>query len=231
MPHRHLPRHARAAAAAVAATAALLVAGFSGSASAEPTTSAAQALRTDAAPPALLKAMQRDLGPDRAQAERVWRTRRRRAPPPAVSARRWPRLRGRLGARRGLRHADRGDRGRPRRPGHRGTGRRGHRRTPLPGRPGRGQVGAAHRGADRGLGGADDLDVLDARALHVGSGRPLGVHARQRVHPSLQGPGLREVGGELGGGHEWGEGDTEVPGDTCEEARFLLEDPMQGLMG
>ncbi|OKK11080.1 serine protease [Streptomyces sp. CB02400] len=57
--------------AAAAATAALLVAGLSGSASAEPTTSAAaQALRTDAAPPALLKAMERDLGLDRAQAER-----------------------------------------------------------------------------------------------------------------------------------------------------------------
>ncbi|MFF1273718.1 alpha-lytic protease prodomain-containing protein [Streptomyces marokkonensis] len=75
MPHRHLPRHARAAAAAVAATAALLVAGLSGSASAGPAAppagpSAAETLRTDAAPPALLKAMERDLGLDRRQAER-----------------------------------------------------------------------------------------------------------------------------------------------------------------
>ncbi|MGW4021944.1 alpha-lytic protease prodomain-containing protein [Streptomyces sp. NPDC005009] len=71
MPHRHLPRRTRSVGAAAAATAALLVAGLSGSASAEPTTSAAaQALRTDAAPPALLKAMERDLGLDRAQAER-----------------------------------------------------------------------------------------------------------------------------------------------------------------
>ncbi|WP_079194822.1 alpha-lytic protease prodomain-containing protein [Streptomyces sp. CB02400] len=71
MLHRHLPRRTRSVGAAAAATAALLVAGLSGSASAEPTTSAAaQALRTDAAPPALLKAMERDLGLDRAQAER-----------------------------------------------------------------------------------------------------------------------------------------------------------------
>ncbi|KES08095.1 serine protease [Streptomyces toyocaensis] len=75
MPHRHLPRHARAAAAAAAATAALLVAGLSGSASAGPAAppaapSAAETLRTDAAPPALLKAMERDLGLNRAQAER-----------------------------------------------------------------------------------------------------------------------------------------------------------------
>ncbi|MFI8486923.1 alpha-lytic protease prodomain-containing protein [Streptomyces rubrogriseus] len=73
MPHRH--RHHRAVGAAVAATAALLVAGLSGSASAgtapagsAPT--AAETLRTDAAPPALLKAMQRDLGLDAQQAER-----------------------------------------------------------------------------------------------------------------------------------------------------------------
>ncbi|MES4832095.1 S1 family peptidase, partial [Streptomyces anthocyanicus] len=73
MPHRH--RHHRAVGASVAATAALLVAGLSGSASAgtapagsAPT--AAETLRTDAAPPALLKAMQRDLGIDRRQAER-----------------------------------------------------------------------------------------------------------------------------------------------------------------
>lgn len=70
MPHRHLPRRTRSVGAAVAATAALLVAGLSGSASAEAATSAAQALRTDAAPPALLEAMERDLGLDRAQTER-----------------------------------------------------------------------------------------------------------------------------------------------------------------
>ncbi|MEW2073014.1 MULTISPECIES: alpha-lytic protease prodomain-containing protein [unclassified Streptomyces] len=70
MPHRHLPRRTRSVGAAVAATAALLVAGLSGSASAGPTASAAQALRTDAAPPALLEAMERDLGLDRQQAER-----------------------------------------------------------------------------------------------------------------------------------------------------------------
>ncbi|MFH9816782.1 carbohydrate-binding protein [Streptomyces sp. NPDC017230] len=73
MPHRY--RHSRAMGAAVAATAALLVAGLSGSASAgtapagsAPT--AAETLRTDAAPVALLSAMQRDLGLDRQQAER-----------------------------------------------------------------------------------------------------------------------------------------------------------------
>ncbi|MFE9054888.1 carbohydrate-binding protein [Streptomyces mutabilis] len=73
IPHRH--RHTRAVGAAVAATAALLVAGLSGSASAgtapdatAPT--AAETLRTDAAPPALLRAMERDLGLDRRQAER-----------------------------------------------------------------------------------------------------------------------------------------------------------------
>ncbi|MGW0191434.1 S1 family peptidase, partial [Streptomyces sp. NPDC003362] len=72
-----LRRHtrARAAGAAVAATAALLVAGLSGSASAgqavAPTPpSAAETLRTDAAPPALLRAMERDLGLNRQQAER-----------------------------------------------------------------------------------------------------------------------------------------------------------------
>ncbi|MFI2505288.1 carbohydrate-binding protein [Streptomyces sp. NPDC018972] len=70
MPHRHLPRRTRSVGAAVAATAALLVAGLSGSASAGPTASAAQTLRTDAAPPALLEAMERDLGLDRQQAER-----------------------------------------------------------------------------------------------------------------------------------------------------------------
>ncbi|MBD0422983.1 alpha-lytic protease prodomain-containing protein [Streptomyces sp. TRM S81-3] len=72
-----LQRHtrARAAGAALAATAALLVAGLSGYASAgpaaaAPTPTAAESLRTDAAPPALLAAMQRDLGLDRTQAER-----------------------------------------------------------------------------------------------------------------------------------------------------------------
>ncbi|MFE1026848.1 carbohydrate-binding protein [Streptomyces sp. NPDC058818] len=76
MPHRH--RHTRAMGAAVAATAALLVAGLSGSASAGTAPSgpasdaptAAESLRADAAPPALLRAMQRDLGLDREQAER-----------------------------------------------------------------------------------------------------------------------------------------------------------------
>ncbi|MER5297215.1 S1 family peptidase, partial [Streptomyces pharetrae] len=71
MLRRHI--RARATGAAVVATAALLVAGLSGSASAGPaaaTTSAAQTLRTDAAPPALLRAMERDLGLDRRQAER-----------------------------------------------------------------------------------------------------------------------------------------------------------------
>ncbi|CAL9549285.1 hypothetical protein SUDANB176_04411 [Streptomyces sp. enrichment culture] len=73
-----LQRHtrARAAGAALAATAALLVAGLSGSASAGPAVaappaapSAAETLRTDAAPPALLEAMERDLGLNRGQAE------------------------------------------------------------------------------------------------------------------------------------------------------------------
>ncbi|MFD4261752.1 carbohydrate-binding protein [Streptomyces sp. NPDC058534] len=73
MPHRH--RHTRSVGAAVAATAALLVAGLSGSASAGTAPSpaaptAAEALRADAAPPALLRAMERDLGLDREQAER-----------------------------------------------------------------------------------------------------------------------------------------------------------------
>jgi streptogrisin C len=64
-----LPRHARAACAAAAATAALLVPGLSGSASAQPEPAAAT-LRTADAPPALLRAMERDLGLDRGQAER-----------------------------------------------------------------------------------------------------------------------------------------------------------------
>ncbi|ANB07995.1 serine protease [Streptomyces ambofaciens] len=71
MPHRHT----RAVGAAVAATAALLVAGLSGSASAgtvpaDAAPTAAESLRTDTAPPALLRAMERDLGLDRRQAER-----------------------------------------------------------------------------------------------------------------------------------------------------------------
>ncbi|MEU3104404.1 carbohydrate-binding protein [Streptomyces griseoflavus] len=71
MPHRRLSRRTRAVGAAVAATAALLGAGLSGSASAGPAApSAARTLHTDAAPPALLSAMERDLGLDRAQAER-----------------------------------------------------------------------------------------------------------------------------------------------------------------
>ncbi|MFF5884709.1 carbohydrate-binding protein [Streptomyces sp. NPDC012589] len=75
-----LRRHPRAGAAgaALAATAALLVAGLSGSANAGTTPdarsgdapSAADTLRIDAAPPALLKSMERDLGIDRKQAER-----------------------------------------------------------------------------------------------------------------------------------------------------------------
>ncbi|WP_432099434.1 carbohydrate-binding protein [Streptomyces sp. WAC 04229] len=73
MPHRH--RQTRAVGAAVAATAALLVAGLSGSASAGTAPSpaaptAAESLRADAAPPALLRAMERDLGLDGEQAER-----------------------------------------------------------------------------------------------------------------------------------------------------------------
>ncbi|MFB8753370.1 alpha-lytic protease prodomain-containing protein [Streptomyces parvulus] len=83
MPHRLRPT--RAVGAALAATAALLVAGLSGSASAgaapspaasSPAASspaaptAAATLRADAAPPALLRAMERDLGLDREQAER-----------------------------------------------------------------------------------------------------------------------------------------------------------------
>ncbi|MFE2049746.1 carbohydrate-binding protein [Streptomyces sp. NPDC059459] len=71
MPHRHT----RAVGAAVAATAALLVAGLSGSASAgtapaDAAPTAAESLRTGTAPPALLRAMERDLGLDRRQAER-----------------------------------------------------------------------------------------------------------------------------------------------------------------
>ncbi|WP_381559315.1 trypsin-like serine protease [Streptomyces eurythermus] len=70
-----LQRHLRAACAAAAAAGALLAAGLSGSASAQPSASpaqptAARTLRTDAAPPALLGALRRDLGLDRRQAER-----------------------------------------------------------------------------------------------------------------------------------------------------------------
>ncbi len=69
---RHPRARARGAGAALAAAAALVVAGLAGSASAQAPAdtapSAAQTLRTDAAPPALLKAMQRDLGLDAAQA-------------------------------------------------------------------------------------------------------------------------------------------------------------------
>lgn len=69
MPHRHL----RATCAAVAAAGALLVSGLTGSAHARPAPSpaaltAAETLRTDAAPPALLAALQRDLGLTRQQA-------------------------------------------------------------------------------------------------------------------------------------------------------------------
>ncbi|MFI0165807.1 carbohydrate-binding protein [Streptomyces sp. NPDC017095] len=69
-----LQRHLRAACAATAAAGALLVAGLSGSASAQAAVppappTAAGTLRTDAAPPALLGALQRDLGLDRRQAE------------------------------------------------------------------------------------------------------------------------------------------------------------------
>ncbi|GGZ29636.1 carbohydrate-binding protein [Streptomyces poonensis] len=74
-----LQRHIRAACAAAAAAGALLVAGLSGSASAQPTTAtpststvptAAESLCTAAAPPGLLAALQRDLGLDRQQADR-----------------------------------------------------------------------------------------------------------------------------------------------------------------
>ncbi|MFH8803977.1 carbohydrate-binding protein [Streptomyces sp. NPDC017936] len=70
-----LQRQLRAACAAVAAAGALLVAGLSGSASALPSPSsaaptAAETLRTDAAPPGLLAALQRDLGLNRQQADR-----------------------------------------------------------------------------------------------------------------------------------------------------------------
>ncbi|GHD24988.1 carbohydrate-binding protein [Streptomyces galbus] len=69
-----LHRQFRAACAAATATGALLVAGLSGSASALPPVSsaaptAAETLRTDAAPPGLLAALQRDLGLDRRQAQ------------------------------------------------------------------------------------------------------------------------------------------------------------------
>ncbi|MFB8773625.1 alpha-lytic protease prodomain-containing protein [Streptomyces broussonetiae] len=61
-----LRRHTRAACASAAATGALLLTGLTGSASAgtapDPGPSAAETLRADQAPPALLKAMQRDLG-------------------------------------------------------------------------------------------------------------------------------------------------------------------------
>lgn len=68
-----LHRQFRAACAAATATGALLVAGLSGSASALPPSSsgaptAAETLRTDAVPPGLLAALQRDLGLDRRQA-------------------------------------------------------------------------------------------------------------------------------------------------------------------
>ncbi|TWV46030.1 S1 family peptidase [Streptomyces misionensis] len=70
-----LQRHLRAACAAVAAAGALLVAGLSGSASAQPSLTAASpaaadSLRTAAAPPGLLAALQRDLGLNRRQADR-----------------------------------------------------------------------------------------------------------------------------------------------------------------
>ncbi|MFE1442627.1 alpha-lytic protease prodomain-containing protein [Streptomyces sp. NPDC058739] len=69
-----LRRHARALCAATAAAGALLVAGLSGTASAGADAAApsraAATLRTADAPPALLRAMQRDLGLDRGQAER-----------------------------------------------------------------------------------------------------------------------------------------------------------------
>ncbi|MEW2515714.1 carbohydrate-binding protein [Streptomyces sp. NPDC046870] len=70
-----LQRHLSAACAAALAAGALLVAGLSGSASARPSglpaaRTAAGTLRTDAAPPALLRALRRDLGLNRQQAER-----------------------------------------------------------------------------------------------------------------------------------------------------------------
>ncbi|MEU6388024.1 trypsin-like serine protease [Streptomyces sp. NPDC046939] len=70
MPHRHL----KAACTAVAAAGALLVAGLTGAANAQPAPApaaptAAETLRTAAAPPALLAALQRDLGLTRQQAE------------------------------------------------------------------------------------------------------------------------------------------------------------------
>ncbi|MGM0349597.1 S1 family peptidase, partial [Streptomyces sp. Adlamb9] len=65
-----LQRNLRAACAAVAAAGALLVTGLSGSASAQPSPpsaspTAADSLRTAAAPPGLLTALQRDLGLNR----------------------------------------------------------------------------------------------------------------------------------------------------------------------
>ncbi|WP_327229245.1 carbohydrate-binding protein [Streptomyces murinus] len=70
-----LQRNLRAACAAVAAAGALLVTGLSGSASAQPSPhsaspTAADSLRTAAAPPGLLTALQRDLGLNRQQADR-----------------------------------------------------------------------------------------------------------------------------------------------------------------
>ncbi|MFF9622229.1 carbohydrate-binding protein [Streptomyces griseosporeus] len=70
-----LQRHLRAVCAATAAAGALLVAGLSGSASAHPSAApapptAAESLRTAAAPPGLLAALQRDLGLNRRQADR-----------------------------------------------------------------------------------------------------------------------------------------------------------------
>ncbi|MFJ9930013.1 carbohydrate-binding protein [Streptomyces misionensis] len=70
-----LQRHLRAACAAVAAAGALLAAGLSGSASAQPSLpaappTAADSLRTAAAPPGLLAALRRDLGLNRRQADR-----------------------------------------------------------------------------------------------------------------------------------------------------------------
>ncbi|MEV6120753.1 alpha-lytic protease prodomain-containing protein [Streptomyces sp. NPDC052077] len=67
--------HTRAVGAAAAASAALLIAGLTSSASAKTADvpaapSAAQTLRADAAPAAVLNAMQRDLGLTRGQAER-----------------------------------------------------------------------------------------------------------------------------------------------------------------
>ncbi|MFE6287648.1 alpha-lytic protease prodomain-containing protein [Streptomyces sp. NPDC057877] len=68
-----LRRHTRAACAAAAATGALLLTsltGLTGTANAGETRTAADTLRTDQAPPALLGALQRDLGLTAPQAER-----------------------------------------------------------------------------------------------------------------------------------------------------------------